>query len=67
MKKYSKILLFSLVLILMSCESDRLVTIADDSISFRLFNYTDKSYENAELVIGAINDSGEFIPTESRL
>lgn len=49
----------------MSCESEPFITIVDDSISFKLYNYTGRSYQNAELIIGALKSDGEFIATDS--
>ena len=65
MKKYSLFLFISAAFTLISCESEQLITLVDDSIDFRLFNYTDRSYENGELVIGGLTSNGEFIPSES--
>ena len=61
MKKYSLILFTCLFFVLSGCDSDPIVFIQNDSIRFELFNYTDRSYESGELIIGARNSDGEFI------
>ncbi len=66
MKKYYQLLFISMAILLSSCENERIGVVPADSISFRLFNYTDKSYQNAELFVGAINADGDFVPTDSR-
>ena len=66
MKKYSLILFTCLFFVLSGCDSDPIVFIQNDSIRFELFNYTDRSYESGELIIGARNSDGEFILTDSR-
>ena len=65
MKIYSRLLLISLVILFTGCENEQVVVIPLDSISFRLFNFSDKSYQNAELFVGGINSDGEFVATES--
>ena len=66
MKKYSQLLLLAFVLIFSNCETETVIPIIDDSISFQLFNYSDRSYQSGELIVGAINSDGDFIPTETR-
>jgi hypothetical protein len=66
MRKQYFLLFFLCSIFLYNCETDRVVFLGNDSISFELFNYTGDSYANAELFIGAIDTDGNFVPTESR-
>lgn len=66
MKKYSLFLFTCIIFTLLGCNSEPIVFIENDSIKFELFNYTDKSYESGELLVGARNSNGEFIQTDSR-
>lgn len=58
-------LLFICTTILASCTQEISVIPIGDSLSFRLYNYSDKSFQNGELFIGAKDTNGDFIATES--
>jgi hypothetical protein len=66
MKKQTFLLFFLCSFFFMSCETEGPIFLGNDSISFELYNYTGDSYPSAELFIGAIDDNGDFIPTESK-
>lgn len=66
MKKQYVLLFLFCSFFLSSCETEQVVFLGNDSLSFELFNYTGESYPNAELFVGAINADGDFVPTESR-
>lgn len=65
MKKYYLLFLLTVSTIFFACDTEEVVVIQGDSLSFRLYNYTDKSYQNGELFIGARDRNGNFVPTES--
>ena len=65
MKKYYVLFFITLLTIFSSCESEQEVFITNDTISFRLYNYTDRSFESGELFIGGFDSNGDFVPTES--
>ena len=65
MKKYCHFVFFALSILLMSCESEQLIILRGDSIDFKLFNYSDDAYQNAELLIGGIDSDNQFIATDS--
>ena len=48
-----------------SCSEEENLIAVGDTLSFQLFNYSDKSYQNGELFIGAKDSNGDFIATES--
>lgn len=63
-----KLLLPSLLcfLVLFSgCRPEESFVIVADSFEFNLLNFTNKSYQSATLSIGAKDENGDFIPTES--
>lgn len=65
MKKYSLLLFLFLSLSLTSCETERIIRIGDETLFFELLNFTSQPYDGAELFVGAIDDDGNFVPTES--
>ena len=65
MRKFYIALFLVFSTFLSSCETEQVIVISGDTISFRLFNYTDLSYASAELFVGGINADGDFVPTES--
>jgi hypothetical protein len=52
-------------LFLTSCETERIVRIGNENLFFELFNFTSQPYDGAELFVGAIDENGTFVPTES--
>lgn len=48
-----------------SCSQEITVIPIGDSLNFRLYNYSDKSFQNGELFIGAKDTNGNFVTTES--
>jgi hypothetical protein len=58
-------LLFICATIFMSCTQEISVVVNGDSLNFRLYNYSDNSFQNGELFIGAKDANGDFIATES--
>ena len=65
MKKYSLLLFTVFSFFLTSCETERIVRIGNETLFFELFNFTSQPYDGAELIAGAIDENGTFIPTES--
>ena len=62
-KTYFLVFLYSIFFV--SCTQEEQLFIGADSLNFRLYNYSDKSFKNGELFIGAKDANGDCIATES--